>query len=215
MQRILIADDHPLFRQAMREIVTDVFTRRGGPFTCIEAADTGAMFEAAAAPDELDLVLLDLFMPGSSGLADLVTLRNCVPATPIVVVTSLDDLATVQHALACGAAGYVVKSASKDVMIGALQVVLAGGIYAPSSAVPGQQTPGTAAEDALTPRQLAVLALLANGSSNKQIARDLDIRDVTVKAHMTAILRKLGVATRSQAIVAFQRDRLSHGQPTL
>jgi DNA-binding NarL/FixJ family response regulator len=215
MQRILIADDHPLFRQAMREIVTDVFTRRGGPFTCLEAADTGAMFQAAAATDELDLVLLDLFMPGSSGLADLVALRNCVPATPIVVVTSLDDPATVQRALACGAAGYIVKSASKDVMIGALQIVLGGGTYTPNGTVPRQPAPGAAAEDTLTPRQLAVLALLANGSSNKQIARDLDISDVTVKAHMTAILRKLGVATRSQAIVAFQRDRLGHEQPAL
>ncbi len=215
MQRILIADDHPLFRQAMREIVAELFTQRGGPFTCLEAADTDAMFESAAATDELDLLLLDLFMPGSSGLADLVTLRNCIPATPIVVVTSLDDPATVQRALACGVAGYVVKSASKDVMIGALQVVLGGGTYAPTGAVPGQQAPGAAADDALTPRQLAVLALLADGSSNKQIARDLDISDVTVKAHMTAILRKLGVATRCQAIVAFQRDRLGHEQPTL
>ena len=215
MQRILIADDHPLFRQALREIVVEVFAGRGGEFTCLEAADTDALFSIIGNDDELDLILLDLFMPGSSGLADLVALRNRVPATPIIVVTSLDDAASVQRALACGAAGYVAKSASKDVIAGALHAVLGGGVYVSGDTVPSPASLGSPTEETLTHRQLAVLALLAKGSSNKQIARDLDISDVTVKAHMTAILRKLGVSTRSQAIVAFQRDRLSHGQPTL
>jgi DNA-binding NarL/FixJ family response regulator len=207
VQKVLIAEDHPLFRDAIREVVGRLFAARGWGLTCLEACATTELFDAVARDDDLDLILLDLFMPGSNGLADLVALRDKVPATPIVVISSLEDLSVVKRALACGAAGYIAKSTSKDAMMQALQVVLDGGIYAPFQDIePGPAASATATEEPLTPRQIAVLVLLAKGRSNKQIARDLDISDVTVKAHMTAILRKLGVATRAQAIVAFQRS---------
>ncbi|PPQ27331.1 LuxR C-terminal-related transcriptional regulator [Rhodopila globiformis] len=205
MQKVLVAEDHPLFREAIREVVERLFAARGWALTCLEACATTELFEAVARDDDLDLILLDLFMPGSNGLADLVALRDKVPATPIVVISSLEDLSVVRRALACGAAGYIAKSTSKDAMMQALQVVLDGGIYTPFQGIEPAAS-AAAADEPLTPRQIAVLVLLAKGCSNKQIARDLDISDVTVKAHMTAILRKLGVATRAQAIVAFQRS---------
>ncbi len=212
MQKVLIAEDHPLFRDAIREVIARLFAVRNWDFVCLEATEAKELFETVKAHDDLDLILLDLFMPGSNGLADLVMLRECVPGTPIVVISSLEDPSVVRRALACGAAGYVAKSAPKEAMIEALQIVLDGGIYIPIDAVARPAADAAAAEEPLTPRQIAVLALLAQGRSNKQIAREMDISDVTVKAHMTAILRKLGVATRAEAIVAFQRDRFAPGQ---
>jgi DNA-binding NarL/FixJ family response regulator len=212
MQKVLIAEDHPLFRDAIREVIARLFAVRSWDFVCLEATEAKELFEIVGAHDDLDLILLDLFMPGSNGLADLVMLRECEPGTPIVVISSLEDPSVVRRALACGAAGYVAKSAPKETMIEALQIVLDGGIYIPVDAVARPATDAAAAEEPLTPRQIAVLALLAQGRSNKQIAREMDISDVTVKAHMTAILRKLGVTTRAEAIVAFQRDRFAPGQ---
>jgi DNA-binding NarL/FixJ family response regulator len=109
MQKVLIAEDHPLFRDAIREVVARLFTARGWDFVCLEATDAKELFEAVGSDDDLDLILLDLFMPGSNGLADLVTVRERVPGTPIVVISSLEDPSVVRRALACGAAGYIVK----------------------------------------------------------------------------------------------------------
>lgn len=212
MQKVLIAEDHPLFRDAIREVVARLFAARGWDFVCVEATEAKELFEAVGGDDDLDLILLDLFMPGSNGLADLVTVRERVPGTPIVVISSLEDPSVVRRALACGAAGYIAKSTPKEAMIDALQIVLDGGIYIPVDAAARPATDAAAPEEPLTPRQIAVLALLAQGRSNKQIAREMDISDVTVKAHMTAILRKLGVTTRAEAIVAFQHDRVALGR---
>ena len=211
MQKVLIAEDHPLFREAIREVIARLFAARGWDFICLEAAEAKELFAAIAGDDDLDLILLDLFMPGSNGLADLVTVRERVPGTPIIVISSLEDPSVVRRALACGAAGYIAKSAPKETMIEALQIVLDGGIYVPADPAARPGTDAAPADEPLTPRQVAVLALLAQGRSNKQIAREMDIGEVTVKAHMTAILRKLGVTTRTEAIVAFQRGRLSSG----
>jgi DNA-binding NarL/FixJ family response regulator len=207
MQKILIADDHPLFREAIREVIARLFAARDSEFTTLEAANTKELFDIVDRGEDIDLILLDIFMPGSTGLADLVALRDRAPATPIVIISALEEASVVRRALACGAAGYIVKSASRETMVEALRVVLDGGIYAGAEGSVRQGTEPGPSEEPLTPRQVAVLALLSKGHSNKQIARELDIGDVTVKAHMTAILRKLGVATRAQAIVAFQRER--------
>lgn len=213
MQKVLIAEDHPLFRDAIREVVSGLFATRGWQFVCLEVTETKELFDAVDGDDDLDLILLDLYMPGSNGLADLVTVRERAPGTPIVVISSLEDPSVVRRALACGAAGYIAKSSPKEAMIEALQIVLDGGIYTPIDNVARPAHDAVSVDEALTPRQIAVLALLAQGQSNKQIARVMDISEVTVKAHMTAIMRKLGVVTRTQAIVAFQRDRHAPTHP--
>lgn len=203
MTKVLIADDHPVFRRALAEIVAkltpddDVETR--------EAADRSQLFEIVENED-LDLVLLDLGMPGMTGLPELVAIRNIAPSTPVVIVSALEDATVVSQAINCGAAGFIPKSASMEALADALRQVLDGGVYVPG----GEESRGEKrAADAgvLTPRQLAVLGLLSAGKSNKEIARALSISDLTVKVHITTIFRKLGVATRTQAIVAFQRER--------
>ncbi|WP_374306741.1 response regulator [Methylocella sp.] len=205
MTKVLIADDHPVFRRALAEIVAkltpddDVETR--------EAADRSQLFEIVENED-LDLVLLDLGMPGMTGLPELVAIRNIAPSTPVVIVSALEDATVVSQAINCGAAGFIPKSASMEALADALRQVLDGGVYVPG----GEESRGGGekrAADAgvLTPRQLAVLGLLSAGKSNKEIARALSISDLTVKVHITTIFRKLGVATRTQAIVAFQRER--------
>lgn len=209
MLKILIADDHPLFREAVRDVVGHIMAARGEAFVCQEATETRLLFAAVEAEDDFDLILLDLVMPGSNGLADLVALRDKIPATPIVVISSASDPATVRQAITCGAAGFVPKSASKEQLRRALEAVLDGGVHFPGLDAPPSRPRRDIDDDhsgALTGRQIAVLALLAKGKSNKQIANELDISENTVKAHMTSILRKLGVATRAQAIVAFQRS---------
>jgi DNA-binding NarL/FixJ family response regulator len=210
MTKVLIAEDHPLFREAMRDVLGRLFQERGSGFVCIEAATKDDVFDVAEREEDLDLVLLDLFMPGAHGLEELVALRAKVPATPIVVISSLSDPATMRRAMACGAAGFIPKSSSKQLIAKALEVVFEGGVYVPRELLAEQTAiDGTdeAHSEPMTARQLAVLGLLADGKSNKEIARELAISDVTVKAHVTAVLRKLGVATRAQAIVAFRSQQ--------
>jgi len=222
MTRVLIADDHPLFRDAIRGVVAQVFADFGWEFSCVEAATVGEAMRVAEGEEELDLLLLDLYMPGAQGLSQLVALRSKVPATPIIVLSSLSDPQTVSQCLTCGAAGFVPKSASKDEIAIALKTVFEGGIYtptflgmapAPLNPVSRRHVPDDQDTGPLTGRQVAVLDLVANGKSNKQIAWELSISETTVKAHMTAILRKLGVNSRAQAIVLFQRNLVAEALP--
>jgi DNA-binding NarL/FixJ family response regulator len=218
MLKILIADDHPLFREAVRNVVAGIMAARDWAYVCQEATDTRALFAAVEQDEDLDLILLDLYMPGSNGLADLVALRDKVPGTPILVISSASDPAVIRQAITCGAAGFVPKSASTEQLQRALLDVLAGGVHFPGQDVPPvpahRRTDDWSGNDhgngPLTGRQIAVLALLAKGKSNKQIANELNISENTVKAHMTSILRKLGVSTRAQAIVTFQRAEPGH-----
>jgi len=215
MARVLIADDHPLFRDAIRGVVAQVFAEAGWEFTCREAASVAEVMAVVDSEEELDLLLLDLYMPGAQGLSQLVALRSKLPCTPILVLSSLSDHQTVSQCLTCGAAGFVPKSAGKDEIAIALQTIFAGGIYVPTAMGPtptqlapvsNRRAPDDMDSGPLTGRQVAVLDLVANGKSNKQIAFELSISEATVKAHMTAILRKLGVHSRAQAIVLFQRQ---------
>ena len=217
MARVLIADDHPLFRDAIRGVVAQVFADAGWEFSCVEAATVADVMRIAESEEELDVLLLDLCMPGAQGLSQLVALRSKLPSTPIIVLSSLSEPQTVNQCITCGAAGFVPKSATKDEIALALRTVFDGGIYIPANLGPTPQLtplPPVArrhmADDQdngpLTGRQVAVLDLVANGKSNKQIAWELSISETTVKAHMTAILRKLGVNSRAQAIVLFQRQ---------
>ncbi len=211
MPRVLIADDHPLFRDAIKDVVGRLFLAQGWDFVCLEATRCSEVAAVVEREEELELILLDLSMPGAQGLSMLVALRSKVPATPVIVISSLDDPATVRQAMACGAAGFIPKSSSKDLIAMALQVVFAGGVYMPRELLDKVERRTDAASapcedggDALTLRQSAVLDLLVRGMSNKHIARNLAISDATVKAHVTAVLRKLGVSSRAQAIAAMR-----------
>ena len=210
--RILIADDHPLFRlalaQAMRGVVPEA--------TVFEA---GSLDEARKVLDaqELDLVLLDLHMPGSHGLMGLAALRTEYPAVAVVMISAHDDPAVVRRALAYGAAGFVGKRANLEELSRALRTVLACEEYVPpalsgeiaSRPVPMEDRELAAKLASLTPQQFRVLERVAEGRLNKQIADDLGVQERTIKAHLTTIFDKLGVRNRTQAGILLRTLELS------
>jgi DNA-binding NarL/FixJ family response regulator len=193
---VLIADDHPLYCDALRAIV---------PQACPgaeigEANSQEEVLAAVSAARIFDLVLLDLHLPGAQGLSCLQALRRVTPATPIVVVSAVDDPRIMQDVIMGGANAFVPKSASGQVLINALRVILAGGTYMPAGVLAAMRMAEAGpARDELTLRQRHVLELVATGLSNKRIARALQISEITVKAHVSAIFRKLGVTNRVQA----------------
>jgi DNA-binding NarL/FixJ family response regulator len=203
---VLIADDHPLFRDALRQVVMATL-----PQHAISEASTfeGAM--AAAAGDQLDLILLDIGMPGMNGFAGLISLRNHVPATPVVVVSADESRDTVSQAMTLGASGFIPKSLEREHMIAAVRVVLNGEVFvpvqgdAPSALVGGEECRFREGYAALTQQQRRVLEMLVAGKSNKVIAYELDVTESTVKAHVSAILRKLRVHSRTQAVLNASR----------
>jgi DNA-binding NarL/FixJ family response regulator len=175
----------------------------------LAADDLRAEVDAIArAEPGLDLLLLDLKMPGMSGMAGLVELRRRFPTLPVVIVSAAEDPAIVREALACGASGYIPKSLERRALTEALGQVLEGEVYVPPalrSQDAGEKGAGTGRLGSLTPQQLAVLRLMVEGKPNKIIAYELAIAETTVKAHITVILRKLGVHSRTQAVL-FARD---------
>jgi DNA-binding NarL/FixJ family response regulator len=203
--KILVADDHALIREALRHLLAQL----DADVIVFEAPDCDTTRALAAQCPDTDLLLLDLNLPGVGGLALLGELRRDHPTLPIVVLSALEDSVTVRDALARGAMGFIPKSSSNDVMLGALRLVLGGGRYIPIEALPGEGTttpaPKSLAELGLTERQLQVLALIAQGKSNKHICRELGLAEATVKIHVTAVLRALKVNSRAQAIVAVNR----------
>jgi DNA-binding NarL/FixJ family response regulator len=212
--KILVADDHALIREALRHLLAQL----DSDVTVIEAADCDSTRSAVAGHPDLDLILLDLHLPGVGGLVLLPQLRADYPALPVVVLSALEDSGTVREALARGAVGFIPKSSSNEVMLSALRLVLAGGRYLPPEALSGgaiAAAPTSPADVVLTDRQREVLALMAQGKSNKQICRELDLAEATVKIHVTAILRALKVTSRAQAIVAVNRLGLVPETPTL
>jgi DNA-binding NarL/FixJ family response regulator len=206
--RVLIADDHPLYCDALRAVVPQACP--GAVIT--EAVSQDEVLASIAAEEHFDLVLLDLNLPGASGSSCLRAVRALAPITPIVVVSAVDDPKIMQDVVMDGASAFVPKSAPGQVLINALRVILAGGTYMPTGIVSAlRSAPSTPVRTDLTLRQQRVLELLATGLSNKQIARALDISEITVKAHVSAIFRKLGVANRVQAGLEARR-RLDGGQ---
>jgi DNA-binding NarL/FixJ family response regulator len=208
--KLLIVDDHPLMREAVQSVVA----RLEPGAAVLAAADSERGFAIAGAAPDLDLVLLDLNIPGLSGIAALKAWRRRCPDIPVVVLSSADDRPTVLAAIAAGAAGFIPKSSPNEVLLGALRLVLAGGKYLPPEALAPVAGPGAKAARAasaatrsletlgLTDRQAQVLKLLAAGKSNKLICRELDLAERTVKAHVSAVFRALGVTTRTQAALA-------------
>ncbi len=202
MTCILIADDHPLFRLALAQAVRSLVDAA----EVIEADRFESAREHLLSRIDIDLVLLDLHMPGSHGLMGLVTLRTEFPAVAIVMISAHDDPAVVRRALTYGAAGFIPKRSSLGALQDALRAVLAAEFPSPD-AVPGENHSAIDADDiqlaarlaSLSPQQLRVLGLVAEGLLNKQIADRLDIQERTVKAHMSAVFERLGVRNRTQA----------------
>ncbi len=209
--RVLVADDHPLYRTALANLVAEAFDDA----FIAECEDVdSALKHLRESP--VDLVLFDLTMPNAEGLDGLRQLRQSFPTTPVMVCSALDDPELVRESFRLGVSGYLPKSSGASVTRHALQLVRGGGVYVPSQvlaeaapAAPASASAEAAAGSrciaALTPRQQAVLLLLEQGLSNKAIARELDIGEITVKAHVSAILRKLEVENRVQAVVAAQK----------
>jgi DNA-binding NarL/FixJ family response regulator len=214
MPRVLIAEDHPLFRDALCDVLRQILGQPTSPFEAVETDTIAALLAVLETDDAFDLVMLDLFMPGAQGLSHLVTVRARLPDTPIIVFSSVNDAKAVRQTITCGAAGFIPKSAPREDIAQALRIVMDGGVYLPDrfkaeldAAALRPRARGAEEEDRgkLTGRQVAVLEQVAAGKANKQIAYELGISEITVKTHVTAILRKLGVTSRSQAIVMFQK----------
>jgi len=205
--KILVADDHALFRDGLRYVLA----RLGDEVEVLEAKDcTEALALVGSRPD-LDLLLLDLAMPGMDGLAGLRVLRARRPSMPVVILSASEEPADVRQALDRGAMGFIPKSSTSSVMLGALRLVLSGGVYLPPAFLDRFQTGRTPTAVpsiealGLTPRQHDVLRLLGKGQSNKEIARVLGLAEGTVKLHISAILRALGVGSRTRAVIAAAR----------
>lgn len=210
---ILVADDHPLFRDALASAVA------GLEESC-DVVLTGTFEEALARVangEPPDLVLLDLNMPDSRGLSGLARLRAEFPAVPVVVVSALDDPSIIRRSLGMGASGYVPKSSGTETIRQAILSVLDGEIFVPDGIDPDAEGDAEEMElmkrfHALTPQQTRVLGMLAEGLLNKQIAYELDVSEATIKAHVSAILLKLGVDSRTQAVIMLSRlTRLPDG----
>ncbi|RVB63982.1 response regulator transcription factor, partial [Mesorhizobium sp. M7A.F.Ca.CA.002.03.2.1] len=175
-----------------------------------EAGDFESAKALVVANEDVDLVLLDLSMPGASGLSGLISLRGIHPAVPLVVVSAHDDPATIRRALDLGASGFISKSASMEEIRSAVQSVLAGDIAAPVGVDLGIERDPEISDlikrlQALTPQQTRVLGMLAEGLLNKQIAYELGVSEATIKAHVSAILQKLGVDSRTQAVILLSK----------
>lgn len=202
MPTVLVADDHPLFREALRNAVSRVL-----PTSTIREADSvDALYALIEREPDADLLLLDLNMPGAHGFSALVHLRAHVPQLPVMVVSAREEPAVMRRALDHGAVGFLPKSADAGTLGEAIEAVLAGDRWAPVSAL---KAPAAGAEEHdaaqrvrdLTPQQFRVLQMLGDGLLNKQIAYELGVSEATIKAHMTAILRKLGANNRTQAVL--------------
>jgi DNA-binding NarL/FixJ family response regulator len=209
--KVLIVDDHTLIREALRGVLREL--RDNASF--IEASDSRQAMQQIAENSDLDLVLVDLNLPDRHGSHVLAELRERYPAVSVVVLSASDDRQTVERALELGALGFIPKSARREVMLSAFNLIFAGGIYippqvlgsyappAPHQAISAQPTkPISVSDIGLTERQMTVLALMMQGKSNKAICRVLDLAEPTVKNHVTAILKALKVSNRTEAVIA-------------
>jgi len=209
--RLVIADDHPLFRGALREAVSGLFDRAD----IGEAGTFEEMTELLERGGEVDLILLDLRMPGARGFSGLMYLRAQYPAVPIVVVSANDDPAVIRRCMEFGASGFIPKTLGADALRAAIAAVLSGEVWTPPDVdLARDADAGSAALIArlatLTPQQVRVMMMLSGGLLNKQIAYELGVSEATVKAHVSAILQKLGVDSRTQAVIA--AGRIEAGQ---
>jgi DNA-binding NarL/FixJ family response regulator len=204
--KVLVVDDHPLICEALRQVLKaldkDIELR--------EAGSGRDALAAAGSGDDFDLVLLDLALPDADGFEVLRELRERHPSFPVVVLSASEQADVVMRALDAGAMGFIPKTSSNEVLLGALRLVLSGGVYLPAEVLRHARLPALAAAAAvtsyrdvgLTERQAQVLALMVQGKPNKIICRELALAEGTVKIHVTAILKVLEVANRTQAVIA-------------
>lgn len=208
MVSLLVADDHPLFRDALQAVIL------GGMADCQlhEADSLAAALTLAEQHPDLDLLLLDLSLPDAQGLEGLQQVRQQQPWLPVAIISASQTRQHILDALALGAVGYIPKSTPREALLNALEQILGGQVYLPSDIMrrPIDEAPAASAVAPpvinsavlqLTDKQLAVLACMGRGSSNKEIARELEIAETTVKTHVSAILRKLGASSRVHAVV--------------
>jgi len=205
-RKVIVADDHPLFREALSLALNTALNGAD----IIQTGDMSGLEQAAQAHSDADLVLLDLHMPGVQGFSALIYLRAHHPELPVCVISGNNNPIVIQRAMDHGAAAFIHKSASVDTIREALQSVLAGNLWNPNEDHIGETTQADELDTAerlteLTPQQFRVLMMVAAGLLNKQIAYELEISEATVKAHMTAIFRKLAVTNRTQAVLLTQK----------
>lgn len=207
-RRIIIVDDHPLFRAALRQTLSG-----SGDVTVEEAGDLNALLAALEADRDRDLVLLDLNMPGGHGISGLLLLRAQYPDVPVMIISAVEDHKVIRRTFELGAAGYLPKSVGPADIRKAIETVLAGGVSVPegvSLAADDEQSALMRRLSTLTPQQIRVLMMLSDGLMNKQIAYELSISEATVKAHVSSILQKLDVDSRTQAVIA--ASKIEQGQ---
>ncbi|HEV7717830.1 MAG TPA: response regulator transcription factor [Arsenicitalea sp.] len=208
-RRIIIVDDHPLFRAALRQTLAT-----GDPTVSVEeAGDLAGLSAALESERDCDLVLLDLNMPGVRGFSGLLLLRAQYPDLPVMIISAVEDTTVIRRAFELGAAGYLSKSVGPAEIRRSIETVLAGEVFVPEGTdlrVDDEQTALMHRLSSLTPQQVRVLMMLSDGLMNKQIAYELSISEATVKAHVSAILQKLDVDSRTQAVIA--AARIEEGQ---
>lgn len=217
MLKLLVVEDHALVREGMVRLLAQIEDE----VAVAEAADFEEALNLLEDEGEVDLVLLDLALPGIDGFAALDILRRRFPALPVAVVSAFDDTPTIQRVINLGASGFIPKAFSGEALLSAVRQVLAGNIFRPAGQ-PATRFDATApvapsrvsvqpAEIGLTDRQSQVLALMVRGLSNRDIAEQLDLSEGTVKIHATAVFKTLGVGSRTQALVAVARYGIDFG----
>lgn len=211
--KILLADDHPLFREGVKPVLLKLNHR----VALIEAHDYPSAFAAMHKAKEVDLALLDLYMPGMSGLEGVSRFRAAFPDIPVVVLSASEQVEDIQKLLAAGALGYITKASPSDVILSALRQVLAGSVYAPPGLIdpPAEQDgepPTINHHSALTGRQMQVMREMAKGLSNRQIGDILQVTEGTIKLHVAAIFKLLKVNNRTEAVLVIQKMGLHKGK---
>lgn len=199
--KALLADDHDLIRQGVKLLIT----RYDKKSNILESTNFHDTLKIVQDNYDLDLIVLDLFMPDTSGTQTIRTLRQEAPCTPIMVVSSSDQIEDIKSALALGANGYVPKSSSNDILYSAIELIMSGGIYIPQQALDLTPAVSIEPESVLTGRQIETLQLMAEGKSNKEIADMMHITEHTVKSHITMIFNHLNVKNRTQAVLHAQQ----------
>ena len=216
MYRFLVADDHPLFRNALFEVIKQHY-----PDAVVgQSMDLDGTIKDLEQNHETDLLLLDLHMPGSQDLFGLITVREKFSGIPVAIISADEDIDTISRAMGHGAAGYIPKSCSPKIIHQAIQAMLHGDRWVPED-YRNSLTPVTSEEKdlaakiaTLTPQQYRVLCYLREGWLNKQIGYELGVTEATIKAHITAIFRKLGTTNRTQAVIMLSKMSLRDDQAT-
>ena len=202
---MLLVDDHAVLRQGLAALLVD----SGAASEVLHAADQAQGLALLAAHPDLDAVLLDLRLPDAEGLSAITAFSQRAPAAPIIIVSASEDPGDVRRALELGALGYVPKSATPETLLSAIRLVLSGAVYIPPLVLEAGEDHASAKASALTPRQTEILAAIAGGGSNRGIGQMFGLSEKTVKAHISAIFRTLGVSSRTQAAAAAQAARIT------